>query len=206
MKNILIRYNPFSQKTALLIDGMAQVAEGGRFQGYVLNHPMDRWLSPGVNSYQRWDGFLPELMETLNEDELEIQFEGTRQDGLRFRQELQWQHRAVEDRGYDAEVYVLKIQEWDLSHIRNDLLAFSEKLEENMITGTAYKRLILLKEILGREPSVETLKICRTMVLEMIQDNWDYCVQQEEPTADMQMKKYFWAEAGKNIHQIFQAF
>ncbi len=205
MKNILIRYNPFSQKTALLIDGAPQSAEGGRFQEFVLKNPIDRWLIQGVRSYQRWDGFLPELMEMLNEDNLEIQFEGTRDDGIRFRHALLQQHRAAEDRGFDPELYALTVQEWDLSHIRNGLLAFSNQMEENLLTGTAHKRLMLFKEVLKQEPGVENLRHCRTMALEIIRDCCDFFAQQENPTPDILMKKHFWEAAGQNIHQIFQA-
>lgn len=205
MKNILIRYNPFSQKTALLIDGAAQAAGGGRFQEYVLKNTLDLWLVPGVRSYQRWDGFLPELMEMLNEDKLEIRFEGTRDDGIRFRNELLRQHRMVEDRGFDPELYALTVGAWELQNIRKGLLAFSDRLEENLVTGTAHKRLQLFKKLLAEEPNVENLKLCRTMALEIIQDCCDYCARQETPSADMRIKQVFWSKAGKNIHQIFQA-
>lgn len=205
MKQIRIQYNPFSQKTALHIDDNAQVPEGGRFQDYVIRNPMERWLPPGRASYRRWDGFLPELMDMLNEDALKITFAGTREDVQRFCQELPRQHRAVEDRGFDPEQYTLCVEKWDLQNIRERLEKFSVLMEGNLLTGTDHKRLLLVKKLLKEEPSTEMLKLCRTLALEIARDSIDFCVQQETPSAEILVNQAFWAEANNSIHQIFQA-
>lgn len=205
MKTILIRYNSFTQTTTLNIDGKAQEADGGRFQEFVLKHPLDRWLAAGVKSYQRWDGFLLELMELLNEDKLVIHFEGTQEDGDRFCRELPRQHRAVEDRGFDPELYVLKVQAWDLTGIQASLMEICDRMEENLITAGSHKRLLLFKKLLSMEPGVEQLKLCRTMALEVIRETLDYCNQVENPTVDLLTKKHFWVAVSQDIHRIFQS-
>lgn len=205
MKKIQIQYNPFSQKTALRIDGHAQTPEGGRFQEYVIWNSMERWLPPGRTSYRRWDGFLPELMDMLNEDALEIVFAGTREDARCFRQELTRQQHGVEDRGYDPNLYSLRVEEWNLQNIQGSLRQFSDLMEANLLTGTAHKRLLLVRELLKEEPSTEKLKLCRTLALEIIQDSLDFCAGQENPAAEIQASQVFWAEANSSIHQIFQA-
>lgn len=205
MKKIQIQYNPFSQKTALRIDGNAQMPEGGRLQEYVIRNPMERWLPPGRTSYRRWGGFLPELMDMLNEDVLEIEFTGTQEDAQRFRQELTRQHRGVEDRGYDPNRYSLRVEEWDLQNIQGSLRKFSDQMETKLLTGTAHKRLLLVRELLKEEPSTDKLMLCRTLALEIVQDSLDFCARQENPTAEIQASQVFWAEANSNIHRIFQA-
>lgn len=204
MKKIWIQYNPFSQKTVLLIDDKAQSPEGGRLQEYVLRNPMDRWLPPGRTSYQRWDGLLPELMDMLNEDALELHFAGTQEDAQRLRQELPRQHRAVEDRGFDPKQYTLCVEKWDMKNIQGGLMAFSARMEASLLTGAAHRRLLLLRELLREEPGTEKLKLCRTLALEIIQDSLDFCAQQESPTEEVLVSQAFWAEAGNSIHQIFQ--
>lgn len=103
---IAIEVNPYLDKTHWEIDGAFFRGEG-RLSDHVEGRPMSDWLPARRESYQRWDGFLPEIMKELNEDELEFRFIGIQEDYLTFQQTLRMQEESVERLGFAVEGYVV---------------------------------------------------------------------------------------------------
>ena len=114
MKKIEIRYNPFFQITSILLDGEKMPDAQDRFRSCVFGKPMQSWLPAGTDSYKRWDGFLPELIEYLNEDVLDICFVGIEEDYRKFAAEVIRQHHRVENKGFDSDRYTLNGKIWDI--------------------------------------------------------------------------------------------
>ncbi len=111
MKTVELTYNPYFGETGLKIDGKKYENEASRIGEFVLGKPMDEWLDWKVVSYRRWDGILPEMMEYLNDDELEIIFSGTRDDFDRVKDQLPKQDGMVREKGFDPGKYTLLFRE-----------------------------------------------------------------------------------------------
>lgn len=111
MKTVELSYNPYFQETGLKIDGEKYENPDSRIGEFVLGKSIDNWLDRKVVSYQRWDGFLPELMEYLNDDELEIIFSGTKDDFGRVKDRLSEQHGTIQEKGFEPEKYKLAFRE-----------------------------------------------------------------------------------------------
>ena len=97
MKKIDIIYNPYTEKAGLTIDGNWHYGGDGRLNEFFVGKSIEQWLPRRIVSYQRWDGILPELMEYLNDDELQIRFCGTESDYRRVEKELKKQERTAEE-------------------------------------------------------------------------------------------------------------
>lgn len=140
MKKVELSYNPYFQETGLKINGEKYGNHASRIGEFVLGNPIDEWLDWKVVSYRKWDGILPELMEYLNDDELEIVFSGTRDDFERVKSQLPKQHGALREKGFETEKYTLAFCESrEPEEIKNNVQRFIENrirfvpLQKNMM-------------------------------------------------------------------------
>lgn len=126
MQKIEIHFNPYNQETHMWINGRQMDAMG--HWGEILNSKeMDEWLNPSVKSYKKWAGFLPELIEYLNDDELEISFYGQEKDYRIFEKALLEQKHMVESYGYESDKYEIQfIEGFQIENIGRYLLRFVE--------------------------------------------------------------------------------
>lgn len=135
MKKIELSYNPYFQETGLKIDGKKYENPTSRIGGFVLGKPIESWLDRKVISYQKWDGILPEMMEYLNDDELEIIFSGTKDDFNRLKGRLPKQHGAVRERGFETGQYTLAFRENRKSEeIKKNTQSFIENRKRFVLT------------------------------------------------------------------------
>ena len=111
MKRVELSYNPYFQETELKIDGKRYENHTSRIGEFLLGKPMDSWLEWKVISYQKWSGILPELMEYLNDDELEIVFSGAKDDFARFESQLPKQYGTIRERGFETGQYTIAFRE-----------------------------------------------------------------------------------------------
>lgn len=124
---VAIEVNPYLNQTHWEIDGVFFKGEG-RLSDHMEGRPMSDWLPARRESYKRWDGFLPEIMKELNEDELEFHFIGRQEDYLTFRQALLLQEESVERLGFAAEGYaVCFLEKFAPDGVRKSLRAHREK-------------------------------------------------------------------------------
>lgn len=108
MLSVNLSYNPYLQTARLYVNDQLWKKGGDRLGSFVVDHPMEMWLAPYVRGYLRWNGFLPELMSELNDDEIDLNFAGTTEDYTYLQNELRTQCELVEHSGYSSSQWKLK--------------------------------------------------------------------------------------------------
>lgn len=99
-----VEVNPYLNQTHWEIKG-SFFQGAARLSEHLEGRPMSEWLTARRTGYQRWDGFLPEVMRELNEDELEILFLGIPEDWEVFQRALHLQESDVERMGFSSGSY-----------------------------------------------------------------------------------------------------
>lgn len=105
MIKIQIFFNPYTQSTRLIIDGQERFNCGSRLDEFIVGQPLDKWLAPYVFSYQKWNGLLPELMDELNDDDLNLEFFSLPEYFSRLGEEFNKQTSLIEERGYSSDLW-----------------------------------------------------------------------------------------------------
>ena len=105
MRKIEIFYNPYFKSTRLFTDGEERSPKGRRVNEFIVGQPIENWLPPYVFSYQKWSGVLPELMDDLNDDELEIYFYSLPKFFQKFSEAIKNQTDAVIEKGYSTDLW-----------------------------------------------------------------------------------------------------
>lgn len=105
MRDVEIYFNPYSKRTRLFVDGRERLGGGTQLDAFVVGQPLDKWLSPYVFSYQRWNGLLPELMEDLNDDELNLTFFTLPEYFDKLSEEFDKQTSLIEEKGYSSDLW-----------------------------------------------------------------------------------------------------
>ena len=105
MIKIRIFFNPYTQSTRLIIDGQERCDSDSRLDEFIVGQPLDKWLAPYVFSYQNWNGLLPELMDALNDDELNLEFFSLPEYFSRLGEEFNKQTSLIEERGYSSDLW-----------------------------------------------------------------------------------------------------
>ncbi len=155
MKTVEIFYNPYFAEAGLKINGKKYENEASRIGEFVLGKPMDVWLERKVVSYRRWDGILPEMMEYLNDDELEIIFSGTRDDFDRVKDQLTKQHGTVREKGFEPGKYTLLFHE---SRKPEEIKKMVQKFVDNRIRFVPMQKDMMEMEYICRE--LQEMKEC----------------------------------------------
>ena len=125
MRKVQIYYNPYLKHTRLVVDGIEHCGSAKRIDDYIIGKPISTWLTDYSESYYRWNGILPELMEELNDDELEILFYGFREDYLQVEQAMMSQISAVEELGFASAHWSLNHRDaYSTQDLKNALSAF----------------------------------------------------------------------------------
>lgn len=132
MRKIEIFYNPYFKSTRLVTDGEERSKEGRRVNEFIVGQPLENWLSPYVFSYQKWSGVLPELMDDLNDDELEIYFYSLPKFFPKFSEEIENQNDAVIEKGYSTDLWKYAcIENFSPQKIRQQLTEFVKAKTDN---------------------------------------------------------------------------
>ena len=71
MTDILIRYNPYTVKTTLNVNG-TEINSGSPLF-YVSEQRLQSWIEP----HGHWQGIFPELKKQTGEKQIQIRFHGT---------------------------------------------------------------------------------------------------------------------------------
>lgn len=130
---IKIYYNPFLRSTRLVVDNVEHRDHTKRMDDYITGKPMSSWLDAYSQSYYRWEGILPELMEELNDDDLEITFFGSAEDYLRVAQVMQSQRYTVEALGFDTTRWELRHRPaYDTKKVQAELKHFMAEYRDKM--------------------------------------------------------------------------
>ena len=125
MRNVEIYYNPYFESTRLIIDGEEQIGGETHLKAFIIGQPLEKWLSPYVFSYQRWNGLLPELMEYLNDDGLHVTLFTLPEYFSKFEEEFNKQTSLIEEKGYSSDLWRALCEEAYLPEdVRNKFLEF----------------------------------------------------------------------------------
>lgn len=105
MRTVELFYNPYIESAKLIVDGKEYNQRESRMNEFIVNQPINNWLSPYVSSYHRWDGLLAELIEEFNDDEISLFFYSVPTYFQRVMNELNSQAEYIERRGYYSEFW-----------------------------------------------------------------------------------------------------
>lgn len=112
MTTIRINYNPYLTKTQLFFDGNEVETESNKVLEFIADRTIQEWLSAcKVSKYREWNGILLELINTVNDDALEIEFEGRIDEFVKFENALNDTVPKLEADGWK--------NLWKLNHIPN---------------------------------------------------------------------------------------
>lgn len=194
-RKVCIVYNPYSRKASLTLDGQAAAPEDGRFEDRIVGRPMADWLESQSVSYRRWRGLLPELMERLNDDALEIAFCGAQADFFRVRDALEAQRAAALEAGYADDGWTIGFA--DDGYGVELMRARLRNLRDNMVVNAPTQELLLeLRALDGRldgeteldfaqmrelmEAYLRVMRACMEKCPENQQNSWGNALRQIE--------------------------
>ncbi len=148
---ITVEVNPYLKSTHLDIKGGFYT--GGRLSSHMEGRPLEDWLFPRRVSYQRWDGFLPELVKELSEDELDIKIYSSGGDAIDILLEIEKQLITVRDMGFGPEnISVINDPgRFDYSKILNRLLEWRREADASRILIPPTQVLLMRRDVLDRE-------------------------------------------------------
>lgn len=125
MREVQIQYNPYLKYTRLVVDDVEHHGSAKRIDDYIVGKPISEWLAAYSESYYQWNGILPELMEELNDDELEITFYGFREHYEQIEKAIMSQISAVEELGFESTHWSLNYKEaYSTNKLQDALSAF----------------------------------------------------------------------------------
>jgi len=198
MKKIELYYNPFLEQAKLKIDGESYEPQGGRLGEFLIGKPMESWLEKRVISYQRWDGILPELIEFLNDDELQIQFYGIESDYDHFSEYIKRQNRDIELKGFESDLYTLEwIEKWNPKPVYQNLQMF---LQNRIGFAPTQKTMLSLEYVQANLNSSEAADVPN---LRMIREELEQIVNEILRQCNDGKLKNTWENARRELVQIF---
>lgn len=198
MKQIELYYNPFLEQARMKIDGESYESQDGRLGEFLIGKPIESWLEKRVISYQRWDGILPELIEFLNDDELQIQFYGSESDYEHFSEYIKRQNRDIELKGFESDLYTLEwIEKWDPKPVYQNLRIFLQNRIGFAPTQKTMLSLEYVQEDLNalEATDVPNLRVIREELERIVNDILTQC-------NDGKLEKT-WKNARRELAQIF---
>ncbi len=200
MRNVKIYYNPYLNSTRLITDGEERQQKGRRVNEFIVGQSLESWLAPYVFSYHKWDGFLPELMADLNDDELDIYFYSVAEFFPRFSAALEQQRALIVERGYSPDLWKCQcIACYDLRKIQEKLRKFvlekkpvaPEQLSMSFFEDAAED---LSRPISSRKKLAE---VCQTLN-EAVKAAEDFCTRRR----DQAKNACIWSAAHEELMKI----
>ena len=179
MKDIKLYYDPYAESTYMKIDGQEHGRSGRRLDSFIVGQPIESWLSAYVYSYRRWDGLLPELMDELNDDALNITFYGLPENGEAVRMSLQEQAEQLRPRGYSDNRWSLCLVPYGLPEdVRKRLLKLARDKRRLAPDQHSLSLFQSAEEILtenGSDITLELLQNARSCIQAAIQAAISFC-------------------------------
>ena len=108
MTEVKIIYDPFKKKTTLIYAGHKINSPDNKIQSYLTSYGFNEILMPFKKHYSVWNGLLPELIYEINDDALNIVFEGRHSDHELVEKAFNKCRDIITDSGYS--------NSWSLSY------------------------------------------------------------------------------------------
>ncbi len=170
MRKVEISYNPYMQRASLWVDKEKYAHAGSRIVAFVTGRPMEQWISDYSVSYKHWDGFLPELTEELNDDELDLVFWGILEDYETFSAGIAKTYDDVRMRGFEPERCRLS---WKLKYAPDQMLHLLCKFARQQLAMlTGQMEIIRMESFCNRLEEADAMSIAQ--VREMIKSLEDF--------------------------------
>ena len=205
MRKVEIYFNPYSESTRLIIDGEERTGGETRLEEFIVGQPLDKWLSPYVFSYQRWNGLLPELMEDLNDDDLNITFFTLPEYVSKLSEEFDKQTPLIEEKGYASDLWRCLCEEAFLPEdIRSAFLRFvaaKKRFAPDQWSLNLFDRVEDALNDRKISASIEQLREIYKDIQEAVQSSKQACmrVQRRHYAGNI----HFWEEAEQEFLNIF---
>lgn len=157
MRKVELSYNPYDQKSFLWVDGEAYAYKGSRVSEFVTGRPMEQWISDYSVSYKHWEGFLPELIEELNDDELNLVFWGIKEDYEIFSAGIKQTYEDVRNRGFEPGHCCLS---WKSKYAPEDMLCLFRRFgREKLGMLTTQMEIIRMESLCDRMMQADSMEI-----------------------------------------------
>lgn len=111
MTNVQIIYNPFEDETRVFYEEHEILSEDNKIVTFLKTNGFYECLHMFKKRYVIWQGLLPEIIKEVNDDELQIVFEGNDDDFKKLEAAFCESKDIVNNMGYE--------NNWSLSHISN---------------------------------------------------------------------------------------
>ncbi len=205
MRKVQIHYNPYVKYTRLIVDNIEHRGSAKRVDDYIIGKPISIWLAAYSESYYRWDGILPELMEELNDEELEIEFHGFYEHYLELEQAILTQISTVEELGFES-------NHWSLSHKdayspRDIKDALSEFISRFKLEIPDQQSLLIFEQAEKKTsemviPTVEELVDISNMLHKALATTIEYYKVQQFRNYSLRIN--YWKDADKRLSHILE--
>lgn len=205
MRKVQIYYNPYLRYTRLTVDNIEHCGSAKRMDDYMIGKPISTWLTAYSESYYRWNGILPELMEELNDDELEIIFHGFREDYLKVEQAMMSQISAVEELGFTSTHWSLTHQDaYSAQDLKNALYMFISRFklevpdQQSLLTFEEAERKMCKMEIPTAEGLMEIFHMLHKAIVTVIE------YYQGQQFRNYSSRINYWKDADKRLSHVLE--
>lgn len=130
MTNIRIVYNPFEERTFVYNEQTELSAMENKICTFLNCSPFPDCLRPIRKRYLIWEGLLPELVCEVNDDELEIIFEGRTEDFQLVSAAFEDSAGLLPELGYENRWKLTHAGNFETAHIAGTLSALARDLRE----------------------------------------------------------------------------
>lgn len=160
MTTIRINYNPFNEKIQVRVDDRTLDKKQNRIMSFADSLGFAAWLMPYHHKYQVWEGLLQELMEEVNDDELDIVFEGRQSDFDRLETAFTESKEDVVMVGYRNNWKLFHLTNYERENIIQELLNSINNLSDYAVGEKDIQLLTRIKDDLEQDiPSQEMDRI-----------------------------------------------
>ena len=205
MRKVEIYFNPYSESTRLIIDDEERRGGETRLEEFIVGQPLDKWLSPYVFSYQKWNGLLPELMEDLNDDDLHLTFFTLPEYVSKLAEEFDKQTPLIEEKGYSSDLWRCLCEEaFRPEEVRGKFLNFVAAKKRFAPDQWSLSLFDQVEESLNDKTKSDTVNDLRGIykdICEAVQSSKEVCMRNRRSRKAGEV--HFWEEAEQEFSNIF---
>ncbi len=130
MTNIRLVYNPFTKEAEVYCENKKISAEENKIYMFLKTNGFYECLLPFNKRYVIWQGLLPELMIEVNDDELHILFEGTKEDFQTLENSFTQSEIYVNNLGYENNWVVSYLPNFTVENLVQTLCDTAENMKD----------------------------------------------------------------------------
>jgi len=172
MTDVKIIHNPFDNTTTLVYGSHVIRSSGNKINSYIISDGFYSILLPFRKRYSVWNGLLAELIYEVNDDELNIVFEGRHSDFELVKKSFEECRDIVENSGY-SNLWSLSYKEnFEAVNLKEQILYAADMLKESCETRAELKEIDEFKETIDSE-SVDSGYARLNEILKKHKEKWE---------------------------------